>query len=153
MELSKKTITIIITILIVVLIVLSAWVRNLSNQPVELIPTNTPTPTSYNYLDPTSKSQVYNAPAQDIRYAESVKRIYEEEKPFHDQEGAVGALLPLLPHQGTYFSMRYEINRATFIVTIDKNNEGKGNQEFADFLKSHGVADKSWIRNLEMSTQ
>ncbi len=152
MELSKKTITIIITILIIILIILSVWVRNLSNRPAEQIPTSAPTPTSYNYLDPTSKSQVYNAPAQDIRYAESARRIYEEEKPFHDQEGAVGALLPLLPQQGTYFSMRYEINRATFVVTIDKKNTEKGNQEFTEFLKSHGVSDKNWIRNLEIST-
>lgn len=153
MELSKKTIIAIVAVLMLILIVLSVWVRSMSNRPTEIIPTTTPTPTTYNYLDPTSKSQVYKSPGQDVRYIESAKRIYEEEKPFHDREGAVGALIPVLPYQGANFNISYDIGRATFVVKIDKNNEEKGNQEFAEFLKSHNIADKSWIRNLEISSQ
>lgn len=152
MELTKKKIIIIVSILSCILIILSIWLRNLSNKTISIVPSSTPTPTAYDYLDPTSKSQVYKSPGDSLEYQKSVEQIYQAEKPFHEREGKVGDLLAILPYTGTYFSMSYDVTRLTFIVKIDENNEEKGNQEFADFLKSHKVSDKSWIRNLEIST-
>lgn len=153
MELTKKKIFIIVGVLACILLILSIWVRSLSNKTVSIVPSATPTPTAYDYLDPTSKSQVYKAPGQSLEYQKSVEQIYQLEKPIHEREGRVGDLLTVLPYTGTYFSMSYDVGRLTFVVKIDKNNEEKGNQEFAEFLKSHNIADKSWIRNLEISSQ
>ncbi len=53
-----------------------------------------------------------------------------------------------LPHDGINFTMSYDKDLDKTSVIIYKENKIQGEQEFEDYLRSHGVEDKSWINNL-----
>jgi len=68
-----------------------------------------------------------------------------------NQEYLVSNLINHIPYQGKFFTLDYNFNNATFLLTFDKNNLNEANAEFNAYLKINSIADKSWFDNLVTS--
>lgn len=60
-------------------------------------------------------------------------------------------LLEKLPHQGTYFSLDYDYDKGTFILSYAKTNIPLAEENFKAFLNQNQVKDSSWIENIVIS--
>lgn len=69
------------------------------------------------------------------------------------QDNQVAGLIDYLPWQGDSVSADFDFRHADFVVTLVAGQEDAGNAEFDQFLHEHGVADRSWIRNLVINVQ
>lgn len=96
------------------------------------------------------KSQI---PEQSKEYLESTEKIASQEKDFLDKESKVTELLKHLPHQGKNFSLSYDFKKLQFNLVLQKGRESEGNVEFNQFLQTYRILDRSWIRNLVITSQ
>jgi hypothetical protein len=49
--------------------------------------------------------------------------------------------------------MEYDYKNLNFVVTINKERAVAGNTEFDLFLQQHGINNRTWIRNLNITTE
>jgi hypothetical protein len=118
----------VLLIVIFILFVLRIFTTNVSNQTAIPTPTLIPgQPASENYnINPQTKQQL-------------------------NQAYFVSNLVNHVPYQGKFFTLDYNFNNATFLLTLDKNNLSEANAEFNAYLKINSIADKSWFDNLVTS--
>lgn len=65
-----------------------------------------------------------------------------------DRSYLVSQLIPKLPYRSNNFSLFYSFSDDKFTLYINSGNQNQGNADFDSFLKQNGVADRSWIDNL-----
>lgn len=88
-----------------------------------------------------------NIPADSKQYKATREKIADIEESLIRKEAAVGSLLDLLPYQGINFKIENDYANTQYVVTVNKGKEKEGNEEFNNFLKQNGVAERSWIRD------
>lgn len=99
---------------------------------------------------PTRSSSIFPGSEQ---YQHSSEVIRETEAPLQKQGEKIATLIKLLPYTGNNFKLEYRIADNTFIVTINKNNQQVGNQEFDVFLKSQGIDNQTQLGQISIVYQ
>lgn len=63
----------------------------------------------------------------------------------------VGKLINILPYSGVDFVLSFDYDSDSFLLTLNKNNIDKANEELNLFLSQNSIESKSWIENLIVS--
>lgn len=113
--------------LIVLFIVFVLLIFTSTAQKIIILPTPTPIPGQ-------PASEKYN--------------INPQTKQKLNQAYFISNLVNHAPYQGKFFTLDYNFNNATFLLTLDKNHLTEANAEFNAYLKTNSIADKSWFDNL-----
>ena len=66
------------------------------------------------------------------------------------QSLAVSNLIAKLPYQGKNFKVRYDFATHYFLLTLKQSNEDQANQEFDQFLRGNGVAERAWLDHIHV---
>ncbi len=139
--------------LFAVTLIFAVIYNNYLHSPKKSTPPITPVPTSFHYLNPTDRSRYFSRPDNNPDYNKSFEKQIKEEDVFIKRESQVGSLLRVLPYKGTDFMMEYDYKNLNFVVTINKERAVAGNTEFDLFLQQHGINNRTWIRNLNITTE
>jgi len=126
-------------VLIIIILILFILRFFAPNSPTQKQVQTFPTPTlvlrsTQTSLPEQSASENYNISAQ--------------EKQKINQAYFVSSLVNNVPYRGQDFTLAYNFDTATFLLTLDKNNLTAANAEFNAYLKTNGIKDKSWFDNL-----
>lgn len=104
--------------------------------------TISPTPITTSTGSQTTPPNNLDAPTNDIFYRTP------KEKQQDNQMSFVTDLISKLPYYGTLFTLEYNFNTATFILSLDATKLNEANNEFDVYLKNNGIADRSLFDNL-----
>jgi hypothetical protein len=77
--------------------------------------------------------------------------VNQQTKQKLNQEYLISSLINHVPHQGRLFTLDYNFNNATFLLTLNKNNLTEANTEFDSYLKQNKIDNRSWFENLVTS--
>src|SRR3989338_4885686 len=73
--------------------------------------------------------------------------LTESDKIRIKQEEAVSQLIKKIPFEGANFYLEYSFKAGEFTLTLNRDNLAAANQEFDQFLKDNGVAERSWFED------
>lgn len=101
-----------------------------------------PTPT------PNAQTTGPPIPARGEQYEKSLREIETRENEQLRRDTLIGNLLNSLPYEGKHLLLSYNISTNRFVATMKKDDEANANDELDVFLRSNGIEDRSWIKNL-----
>lgn len=134
----------IIIIGVVTIIILGVLVLLSQRKSVPFIPNTNP---------PLSPTLINEGTGQSQEFREDAARSFKQSEVFLNQEARIGGLVKVVPVQGTYMKFDYDFKRVTFVLTLNKDKELDGLNEFNAFLQKNGIKGREWIRNLEIVYQ
>jgi hypothetical protein len=76
-------------------------------------------------------------------YNKSYDEIQAKEQANPDPLQKAADLRSKLPYKGTNFSLDFDYDKQTFVLTLKKSNQAAGNSEFEQFIQANGVDKKS----------
>lgn len=136
-----KIIFIIITIIIIIFIGIFLRILSLQQTTPQPIPSSSSYPIPY-----TSPAPNQNDYSQ--QYIDQMEKILIDQKKSIDKNQQVGKLLEKMPYSGKFFTLKFDFEKANFIVTFNLQKRTEAEEEFDDYLKNQGIEDRSWIDNL-----
>ena len=128
----------------IVFILIAIIIFSLLNRPnaPKKIPLITPTPTISPIQKTTTQNNNPESPVSDNFYRTP------QEKQRDNKMSFVTSLIGHLPYNGKFFTLDYNFNNATFVLTLNKNSLTEANNEFDAYLKTNGINDRSLFENL-----
>lgn len=145
-----KTLTIGALCTFILAVIMSAIYNSYIHKSQPVMPSASPLPTNYNFLNPTDKVKYFGPPGSNELYNKAAEQYMNDNKVFFQREEQVGQLMHYIPYKGTNFNITYDTNTAVINVVINKEHDVAGNTEFDQFLQQHGIDNRTWIRNLNV---
>lgn len=122
-----------------------------TNPSTPKFPTDGPPPTTLGTPTPTTNPDVYYQ--NNNAYKDSVDSISEEEQVALSKDKAVSNFMDSLPYQGNYMRASYSISDNVVRVVLKGAFQTQGNTEFDNLLKKYGIQSRSWIPDLQITTE
>jgi hypothetical protein len=162
---SQKKITILIGIAGIILLGIVVLVIILQNQSIQKTDISTTKPTQQTMRDDSRNSNtepIATTPIEKITvppfegYSEEYQKAQEEidtmNKELLQQQNTAAALRNNLPLSRESFMLDYNYNSFEFVLTLPRDNQSQGMEEFELYLEENGIEDPSWLQQLRIET-